>query len=269
MDKQSRKLVIALALCTGIVAGDSIAQAAPQQGLRMTFEDTFDQLSVSNRCGTGATWFNRTPWNGDFGQAAFAGSTNNNSFSTDNGILTITLRKNAQDKWTSGLLSSLCSDGSGFAQQYGYFEMRAQFPTGEGVWPAFWLIGAERLLPESDVTAEIDIVEHYGALPQFYSSKWHIWHRDGSGQHETDYQRRPVETGSLSEGFHTYGVRIDAEQTTFYFNGEPHWSVPTPSAHHQPMMLLANLGLGGGWPVGDSANNAEMKIDYIRVYALE
>lgn len=269
MVKLSQKLTLAFAICAGLATGQAATQDDPKQGLPLTFEDNFDELSISSRCGTDATWFNRTPWNGDFGQAAFSGSIRNNTFGTDSGILTITLRKTAEDKWTSGLLSSLCSDGSGFAQQYGYFEMRAQFPTGEGIWPAFWLIGAERLSSESDVTAEIDIAEHYGALPQYYSSKWHIWLRDGSGRHETEYQRRTVDVGILSDEFHTYGLWIDPEQTIFYFNDEAHWSVPTPSAFHQPMMVLANLGLGGGWPVGDTVNNAEMKIDFIRVYALE
>lgn len=257
-------LVVLFALDKG-----ATAQEAPPQGMVLTFEDNFDHLSISDICTADATWYNRTPWKGDFGEAVFAGSTKNGTFRAQNGILTITLQKTDAGRWTSGLLSSLCSDGSGFAQQYGYFEMRAQFPSGEGVWPAFWLIGAERLSPDSLATAEIDIVEHYGALQHAFSSKWHIWHRDGSGRHETAYQRRRVAPGSLSTGFHTYGVRIDPQKTVFYFNGEAHWSQPTPKAHHQPMMILANLGLGGGWPIGDTAQNAEMKIDYIKAYALE
>lgn len=236
-------------------------------GYRLTFEDTFDRLQIAARGGTGLTWYNRTPWDGDFGEARFAGSLRNGTFSVDAGVLTISMRKQADGTWTSGLIASMDPQGNGFAQQYGYFEIRAKLPAGEGVWPAFWLIGAERLEPGSDLTAEIDIMEHYGAMPAAFSAKWHVWHRDGSGRHEWGFERKAVEAGALSRDFHRYGVLVTEERTTFFFNGAPFWSAPTPPEHRQPMMVLANLGLGGGWPVTDAADGAEMLIDYIRVYA--
>jgi beta-glucanase (GH16 family) len=126
----------------------------------MTFNDDFDRLSVSD-WGPNTTWIAHTPWNGDFGDAKFVNPRERFPFTLDNGILNIEMRKDAEGTWRSGLLASVDRKGNGFSQKYGYFEMRAKFPPGEGVWPAFWLVGVERQGPNPQATAEIDIVEYY------------------------------------------------------------------------------------------------------------
>lgn len=236
-------------------------------GYSLTFHDEFDALSIASKAGTGASWYNRTPWNGDFGSASFAGSDTNGTFAIRNGALEIEADHLPNGKWTSGLIASVDPSGHGFSQKYGYFEMRAQLPAGQGVWPAFWLVGTDRLQAGSTLTAEVDILEHYGAMLNSYTSKVHVWHRDGSGAHEWSFHRNEVGAGTLSGGFHTFGVAINENTTTFFFDGQAHWSVATPEAHKQPMMILADLGLGGGWPIDKAPDGAAMLIDYIRVYA--
>lgn len=233
----------------------------------LTFHDEFDSLSISSDPDSDATWYTRTPWNGDFGAASFKGSETNGTFSISEGVLSITAQKDENGNWTSGLLSSVDPNGDGFSQQYGYFEIRAELPAGAGVWPAFWLVGMNRLEPGSTYTAELDIFEHYGAMPGTFSSKWHVWQRDGSGGHDWAYQRTAVEPGALSSGFHTYGVLVEEDYTTFYFDGVEQWKIETPEEHQQPMMVLADFALGGGWPVTDAPDGTSLKIDYIRVYA--
>ncbi len=243
-----------------------MAAALDYSNLTLTFADEFNTLSLSSDPKSDATWYNRTAWNGDFGSATFAGSDRNGTFSIGNGLLDIKAQKNEAGKWTSGLLSSVDPNGQGFSQQYGYFEMRAQLPQGQGVWPAFWLVGMNRLEKGSTFTAEIDIMEHYGAMPGTFSSKVHVWQRDGSGGHDWDYHRTPVDVGALYSGFHTYGVLIREDVMTFYFDGVAQWTMDTPDEHKQPMMILADLGLGGGWPIDKAPNGATMTIDYIRAY---
>jgi beta-glucanase (GH16 family) len=234
--------------------------------LLLTFHDEFDALSLSSDPNSDATWYNRTAWNGDFGAASFAGSDKNGTFHVANGVLDITAQRDANGDWTSGLLSSVDPNGEGFSQQYGYFEMRAQLPAGEGLWPAFGLYGMNRLDSESTYTAEVDILEHYGVMPDKFSSKVHVWQRDGSGGHFWDYHRTTVVSGELYSGFHTYGALIRADYITFFFDGVEQWKIATPEEHNQRMMILADLGLGGGWPIDNAPNGATMKIDYIRVY---
>lgn len=234
----------------------------------LTFSDQFDSINISsNRQGDDFTWYNRTPWYGDFGSASFAGSDTNGTFRIVDGTLSIQANQREDGTWTSGLISSVDPSGEGFAQQFGYFEMRAQLPAGEGLWPAFWLIGQERLDPASTYTAEVDVMEHYGVMPDSYTGKVHVWQRDGSGGHEWAYARNHVEAGDLYAGFHTYGVLIEEDYTTFYYDGSAFWRTLTPEEHHQPMMILADLALGGGWPIDQAPDGAAMLIDYIRVYA--
>src|SRR3546814_17747296 len=65
-------------------------------------------------------------------------------FRVDDGVLTITAAATPQNllsevegkPYTSGLLTTRDS----FAQSYGYFEIRADMPDGQGLWPAFWLL---------------------------------------------------------------------------------------------------------------------------------
>ncbi|MGO8594024.1 family 16 glycosylhydrolase, partial [Rhizobium ruizarguesonis] len=74
---------------------------------------------------------------------------------TDQGILKIEARKEADGTWRSVLLSSVNPKGEGFSQQFAYFEARMKLPPGKGFWPAFWLIGLDR----SKYTAEIDVLD--------------------------------------------------------------------------------------------------------------
>lgn len=129
----------------------------------VTFADEFDQLDVSP-WGPHTRWTAHTPWNGDFGDAAFSNPAPEFPFTIQNGVLRIEARKMPDGKWRSGLLSSTDPKGNGFTQQFGYFEMRAKLPPGPGLWPAFWLI-ANR---DPDTSAEIDIMEHYGVAPDKY-----------------------------------------------------------------------------------------------------
>jgi len=262
-----------LAVAVFVLLGWAVAPVAAFEmntptaaGFNLTFAEEFDNLDASARPGSGARWYTRTPWNGDFGDARFKGALINDTFSVVDGVLTIRLRKHMPALWTTGLLSSMDPQGNGFAQQYGYFEMRALLPLGRGVWPAFWLIGADRLTPDAEVTAEIDVMEFYGVTPDRFSSVLHVWSRNGRDKNNSELHWKEVEPGQLARDFHRFGVLITEEMTTFYFDGAPYWSSPTRASHRQPMMILANLASGGGWPVTDEANGAEMKIDYIRVY---
>jgi beta-glucanase (GH16 family) len=232
----------------------------------MTFEDGFDRLSVSD-WGPGTTWIAHTPWNGDFGDAKFANPRANFPFTLDNGILNIEMRKDAEGKWHSGLLASVDRKGNGFSQKYGYFEMRAKLPPGEGVWPAFWLIGVERQGPNPKATAEIDIVEYYGRDPGAYSSSVHVWPIDKSIKKFTQTEKTQVEPGALSQDFHLYGASVDPDKIRFYLDRKEVWSIDTPEQHKQPMYLLVNLALGAGWPTENTPNPSVMKVDYVRAYA--
>ncbi|MET0259321.1 MAG: glycoside hydrolase family 16 protein [Methylobacterium sp.] len=258
------RLAVLLGLAAFGTASLAAQETAPIDLSRYepTFVEEFDTLDVSAR-GPGTRWIAHTPWNGDFGDAAFTDPRPGFPFTTENGHLRIEMRKGSDGKWRSGLLASVDPEMKGFSQRYGYFEMSAKFPPGEGVWPGFWLMGVER-----DKTAsEIDIVEYYGKASDRYFATLHVWDRvNKPAQNKAQFERIFVPPGSLSAGFHTYGVDIEEQTTTFYHDRKPVWSQPTRPEHRQPMYVLLNLAAGAGWPIAAMPNPSVMEVDYVRAW---
>ncbi|MCT7375568.1 glycoside hydrolase family 16 protein [Chelativorans salis] len=236
----------------------SVEDQLDLEEMSISFEENFDTLSVS-AWGPGTRWIAHTPWSGDFGGARFA-NPEEKPFTVDDGILRIKASRDAEGEWRSGLLASVDTKGNGFAQQYGYFEMRARLPTGPGVWPAFWLIGKDR----SRFTAEIDVIEFYGDKPDGYSSVVHVWHRDG--RHYSRYTRNEVFGDADPGDFHTYGVKIDQDWIRFYFDGEFMWKTETQEEHRQPLYILVNLALVDGPTKNQTPDPSFMDVDYVRAY---
>lgn len=231
-------------------------------GWRLTFNEDFTEpLSVS-AWGPGTRWIAHTPYAGDFGDARFADPQPGFPFTIQDGILRIEAKKD-NNRWRSGLLCSVDKNGDGFAQKYGYFEMRAKLPKGPGTWPAFWLLGLPRLHDKSVDQIEIDVLEQYGRNPNALHTNIHIWY--GDGRHTGDEQKHFV-TG-MTDDFHNYGVMVDEQNITFYYDGRIIRRETTPEEAKVPLYVLANLALGAGWPIDKTPNPSYMYIDYIRAYA--
>lgn len=233
---------------------------------RRTFTEDFHTLSVSPHGENGSRWIAHTPWHGDFGDAAFADPRPGFPFRIDRGVLDIEARKGTDGKWQSGLLASATRAGSGFAQRYGYFEMRAKLPPGPGTWPAFWLNSRQ---PAGDKSpgVEIDIIEYYGKFPAAYHSAVHIWNKADPKRSRVEDHVVSVPAGSLTAAFHTYGADVEPDRIRFYLDRRETWSVATPPELHDPMMVLVDLALGSGWPIARTPNPSVMKVAYIHAYA--
>ena len=233
----------------------------------LTFEDKFSVPSVVGKApfasyNNNIKWLAHTPWNGDFGEAQFIDPGPGGPFEFTNNGLRITARKSAQGKWTSGLICSVDRDGAGqqgFSQKFGYFEMRAKLPNGPGVWPAFWLVGVDK----SNGSSEIDVLEYYGKFNAGFHTVLHLW-KEGGGKHQGYIV--DVAENSLTDSLHDYGVLITEGSISFFLDHQKYLEIETPEAYKQPMYLLANLALGGGWPINDLNSPATMNIEHIRVY---
>ena len=237
-------------------------RAAPTlnlDGYVMTFHDDFDDLSLSNE-GSGTRWYTGTKEN--FGDAQFVEQRDGFPFSVKDGILRIEAAKR-DGKWQAGLMASVNKKGEGFSQQYGYFEMRAKFPSSLGMWPAFWLLGKPALLDRSRPNPEFDIVEHYGVMPTTTTGTLHLWFPDGKHTAQGDFACAP----GLTEGFHTYGLLIDESNTIWYLDGVEYQRQPTPPEAKVPLYIVVNLAMGGGWPIDRAKSPSYMEVDYVRAYA--
>jgi glycosyltransferase involved in cell wall biosynthesis len=231
-----------------------------------SFTEDFNTLSVSPHGETGSRWIAHTPWNGDFGDAAFTDPQPDFPFRTHDGLLEIEARKGPDGKWQSGLLASAKASGGGFAQRYGYFEARMELPPGPGTWPGFWLNSSQRT-DDKKQGVEIDVIEYYGQFPDGYHSAIHVWDKIDPKQSRVQDHIVEVPSGSLTSGFHTFGVDVEPDTTTFYLDRIETWKVATPPELRDPSMVLVNLALGSGWPIDQTPNPSIMKVDYIHVFA--
>jgi len=232
-------------------------------GYKVTFDEDFTDKELSaSRQGPGTRWMTHTPYWGDFGDAGFADPGPNGPFKLVDGMLHITARK-VDGKWQSGLLASVDVKGEGFSQQYGYFEMRAKLPKGPGTWPAFWLLTQPGITNKKLDGAEIDIVEQYGEHPNALHTTVHRWLANGTHTGEG----RPAIVEGMDSGFHTYGAMVQPDFITFYYDRAEIWKAKTPQEAKQPLYLLVNLALGGGWSIEKTPDPSVMIVDYVRAWA--
>lgn len=254
----------------------SAAASASAAEPRLTFADDFDDFDWNETSSTSAAhsaptgrWSTRYWWGegdrtlpGNAERQFYSDATVGwHPFRIESGSLVITAQPSADPAatldlpYTSGIITT---EGT-FAQQYGWFEMRARLPRGRGLWPAFWLLPQDHSWPP-----EIDIVEVLGHEPtRFFGSA----HSIASGERRAAI--RDVEVDDLSDGFHTFALDWRPDRLRWHVDGRPVIDMPTADDMHRPMYLLANLAVGGTWPgYPDAATPfpATMSIDHIRVY---
>jgi Ca2+-binding RTX toxin-like protein len=186
-----------------------------------------------------------------------------NPFSVSNGILTIEADKvdsATQSKlWGYQYTSGLLTTEKSFSQLYGYFEMRADIPTGQGVWPAFWLLPTDM-----HSTTELDVMENFNGSDAVLTTS----HSAETGSAVSSAFSTLVQ--NLASGYHTYGVLWTAETITWSIDGVAVASMATPADMHTAMYMLVNLAVGGNFGGAAAADlaSAQLKVDYIKAYSL-
>lgn len=155
----------------------------------------------------------------------------------------------------------------------GLVEARIKLPTGQGLWPAFWMLGADHPNTPWPACGEIDIMENHGSRPGMTSSAIH-----GPGYSgQTPFKHpRPLAGRNYSDGFHTFSVVWDSLGVRFFVDDTMHYSVRRadvepfgPWVFNQPFFVILNLAIGGtfdGDPESDAIFPATMLVDYVRAY---
>jgi beta-glucanase (GH16 family) len=153
----------------------------------------------------------------------------------------------------------------------GRVEARIRLAAGQGLWPAFWLLGkSSRPWPDC---GELDVMENRGSNPRKTSS---AVHGPGYSGNTPIVHVREFKTGSATDAFHTYAVEWDSLHIRFLVDAVPHYTVTRHEVEaygswvfDQPFFLILNLAIGGhfdGDPKSDSIFPATMLVDYVRVY---
>jgi beta-glucanase (GH16 family) len=178
-----------------------------------------------------------------------------------------------------------------FEQRYGRFEARIRVPSGQGLWPAFWMLGND--FPDAESTSEearrgqwpgcgeIDVMEVRGQAPNVVAG---TIHGPGYSGGESITESLVVEDPALDEDFHVFAVEWDPGRIAWFVDdrlyhvattAQVRSLAPLPGAtdpewvFDHPFFLILNLAVGGGYvgpPDATTPFPATLLVDYVRVY---
>jgi beta-glucanase (GH16 family) len=161
-----------------------------------------------------------------------------------------------------------------FSETYGRFEARIQLPSGQGMWPAFWMLGDDIDQVHWPGSGEIDIMENIGKEPAIIHGSLHGPGFVGTTGLEAPYALPGQQR--FADGFHVFAVEWDDESVSFFVDRDlyvrrtradlrPGWKW----VFDHPFFLILNLAVGGDWPGDPDATTVfpqSMRVDYVRVY---
>lgn len=272
--------ILILILFTGYQLNDHRAHGTPETpplptgqtgNWDLLFSDEFEGASLDTHKWTTCYWWSDEGCTGE-------GNKELQWYQPDDVLLsdgTLTLRaqertiSNTDGKtyqWTSGMITTGRSSSNRalpakFVFQFGYAEIRAKIPSGQGLWPAFWM------LPENHRSRpEIDVMEILGHEPDKIYMHFHY-------NDDNDKRRRTNNnwTGpDFSQEWHTFAVDWQPDAIIWYVDGvERARFTDSQYIPKQPMYLLLNLAVGGDWPGSPDSSTpfpSDYEIDYVRVW---
>jgi beta-glucanase (GH16 family) len=188
------------------------------------------------------------------------------------GHLVITAREEpfAGNAYTSARIKSEAR----FEQRYGLFEARLRLPSGRGLWPAFWMLGADIGEVGWPQCGEIDIMEYRGQEPSVVLGSLHGPGYSGGSALTTTY--RLGDDARFDDEFHVFAIEWDPGRISWSVDGNVYQIATTAEVigrgdwvFDHPFFLLLNLAVGGrfvGNPDETTSFPQSMYVDYVRVY---
>lgn len=157
------------------------------------------------------------------------------------------------------------------AWQYGRIEARLKLPYGQGIWPAFWMLGEDINKKGWPAAGEIDILEFIGRDPEHVYATVHAPGYSG-GDGVGSSLAVPAET--LRNDFHVYAIEWQEDEIRWYFDDQEYFKltpedVPDEWIFDHPFFIILNLAVGGRWPGYPNDTTAFPQfyyVDYVRIY---
>lgn len=220
---------------------------------------------------------NEKVWNYELGDGCpnICGWGNNERqiYTTENhslkdGKLTIKVNKDG-DKYTSTRITTAGKKEF----KYGYMETRAKLPKGQGIWPAFWMLGSNIKQVGWPLAGEIDILEYVGKDPEQVYTTLHT-----KANHGDNASSKKTAVNDIEEGWHTFGANWTSDKIEFYVDDKLVYTFAPEDKpvevwpFDQPFYFIINVAVGGnfgGPAVDDTIFPQEFVIDYVRVYSNE
>jgi len=272
MSKRFSRLLATATLTAAVVAP---AVATPASGASdvaiqaTTFADEFN--------GAAGTGIDKSKWNVETGNNSgnnreyqyYTNSTSNASMDGQ-GHLVITARKenpgnyqcwNGRCQYTSARFNT----SGKFSQAYGHFEIRMKMSKGQGMWPAFWMLGGGSWPNDG----EIDVMENIGREPNTVHGTIH-----GPGYSGANGIGSAFNGPRFSDGFHTFRLDWSPNLLVWSVDGQQ-FERRTPAdlggkkwVYNHPFFIILNLAVGGDWPGAPNSSTPfpnTIVVDYVHV----
>lgn len=228
----------------------------------LIWNDEFDGSTLDN-----SKWTKDIGGNGWGNNEAQYYTDSPTNFSIANGEATFTAR--AEQFSTNQYTSAKITTKGKFNVKYGKIEGRMKVPQGQGLWPAFWMLGSNIDQMTWPTCGEIDVMEHINNETKVHgTAHWeNVGHQYWGGTIDND----PTQ-------FHTYSVIWDSLKIKWYMDDIIYYQLNITNGvngteeFQLPFYLLLNLAVGGNWPGypnGTTVFPAEMVVDYVRVYTYD
>ncbi len=158
---------------------------------------------------------------------------------------------------------------------YGRFEMRATMPTGQGLWPAFWMLSTDDSYGGWASSGEIDIMEYLGHNTNEVSGAIHY---GGSWPDNVFWSEGfTLPTGNFDDSMHDFALEWSPHELRWYVDGEQyscqsHWTSAGggyPAPFDEQFHIILNMAVGGNLPGNPDQTTSfpqDLVVDHVRVY---
>ncbi|MDQ0585184.1 glycoside hydrolase family 16 protein [Streptomyces rishiriensis] len=263
------------ALGLSLSAAESSAGAAAPQAAAVTFSEEFD--GPAGAAVDGARWQVETGDNVSNHERQYYTAGNRNAALDGQGHLVITARRENPDNYQCWYgrceyTSARLNTAGRFTTTYGRVEARMKVPRGQGMWPAFWMLGNDIGQVGWPASGEIDVMENVGFEPATVHGTLHGPGYSGSGGIGAGYTLPGGQ--AFADAFHTFAVDWSPNAITWSVDGTV-YQRRTPAdlggrqwVFDKPFFLILNLAVGGYWPGdpdGSTAFPQQLLVDYVRV----
>lgn len=259
-----------------VTPSTTVSPSDPNNEWHLVWADEFDSSTINMD-----NWSYDVPTNGRWNKEIQSYTQNNASI--NNGSLIIEARKEDITEpsgetynYSSGKLITKGKQ----SWTYGKFELRAKMPTGQGIWPAIWM------MPEDEPfygtwpkCGEIDIMELLGHIPNKLHGTCHFGepHKESQGTYFLP------EGESFGDDYHIYSMEWEPSEIRWYIDGNLYHTANDwyskdpnqaddytyPAPFDQDFFLILNISVGGSWPGNPDETTIfpqQMAVDYVRVY---
>jgi beta-glucanase (GH16 family) len=260
---------VLIVCCGGAQGGNTMVPSAGPPLFTMPWSDEFD--------GPANSLPDQTRWTYDLG--------NNNGWGNHELEAYTNLPGNVHLDGNGHLVIHVEQTGSGFtsarlktkglsAIRYGRVEARIKLPSGQGIWPAFWMLGDNIDTKQWPECGEIDIMENIGKEPSLVHGSLHGPGYSGDRDYTSEYK---LPGGvHFADDFHVFAVEWEPKTVRFFVDQEL-YATFTPArlpagmkwVFDHPFFIILNVAVGGDWPGPPDETTTfprTMLVDYARVY---